>query len=569
MGRQGRREDRLCAQRFALTMNRFRNFELYWNTVRYLRPAQVHGRIRRHLVRSPPDLAAPPRLRPFNSEAWVRPAEREPSLEGPRRFSFLNEAHDIAARRWDGATDDKLWSYNLNYFDDLNARNASARREWHLALLEDWVSETCPGQGVCWEPYPTSLRIVNWIKWALGGNPLPDACVASLAIQARWITKNLETHLLGNHLFANAKALVFAGLFFHGGEADSWLELGLSLLAREVPEQILADGAQFELSPMYHSLALEDMLDLINVTRAYGGRFATKWTSAIEDWPLVAGRMRDWLLHMCHPDGGIAFFNDAAIGIAPSPAEIEDYARRLGLGSRPKPGPGIRHLEGSGYVRLTKGSMVALLDVARVGPDYLPGHAHADTLSFELSLGGQRVLVNSGTSCYGVSDERLRQRGTDAHNTVVVNGKDSSEVWSGFRVARRARPFGIQVLSDPMSVSCSHDGYRRLAGRPVHRRSWTVFEESLSVQDHVIGRDHGSVAYFHFHPDIQPEALATAKLGRARLRDGRIFTWQVFQGEARLEPTTWHPRFGESVPTTRLAVALHGGRSAITFNCGS
>ena len=89
------------------------------------------------------------------------------------------------------------------------------------------------------------------------------------------------------------------------------------------------------------------------------------------------------------------------------------------------------------------------------------------------------------------------------------------------------------------------------------------------MQDHVIGRDHGSVAYFHFHPDIQPEALATAKLGRARLRDGRIFTWQVFQGEARLEPTTWHPRFGESVPTTRLAVALHGGRSAITFNCGS
>ncbi|MEN9780004.1 MAG: hypothetical protein RL014_1152 [Pseudomonadota bacterium] len=94
----------------------------------------------------------------------------------------------------------------------------------------------------------------------------------------------------------------------------------------------------------------------------------------------------------------------------------------------------------SGYVRLDNGPAVALLDVAPVGPDYLPGHAHADTLSFELSVGAQRVLVNSGTSCYGSSAERLRQRGTAAHNTVVVNGQDSSEVWGGFRVARRPLP---------------------------------------------------------------------------------------------------------------------------------
>ena len=85
---------------------------------------------------------------------------------------------------------------------------------------------------------------------------------------------------------------------------------------------------------------------------------------------------------------------------------------------------------------------MALLDVAPVGPDYLPGHAHADTLSFELSLFGQRVLVNSGTSQYEAGPERSRQRGTAAHNTVIVDGHDSSEVWAGFRVARRASSRG-------------------------------------------------------------------------------------------------------------------------------
>src|SRR5690606_4780416 len=118
--------------------------------------------------------------------------------------------------------------------------------------------------------------------------------------------------------------------------------------------------------------------------------------------------------------------------------------------------------------------------MAPVGPDYLPGHAHADTLSFELSLFGQRVLVNSGTSCYGHGSERIRQRGTTAHNTVVVDGADSSEVWSGFRVARRARAINPEVHDHQgLEASCSHDGYHRLPGRVTHHRRWRLTEVGL------------------------------------------------------------------------------------------
>src|SRR5204863_9681114 len=126
-------------------------------------------------------------------------------------------------------------------------------------------------------------------------------------------------------------------------------------------------------------------------------------------------------------------------------------------------------------------------------PDHLPGHAHADTLSFELSLREQRVLVNTGTSTYEVAAERLRQRGTAAHNTVVVDGVDSSEVWSSFRVARRARPLAASWGrdGDALWLSAGHEGYRRLPGKVIHRRRWPRYANELGVGA-VLGRQGSS-----------------------------------------------------------------------------
>lgn len=495
----------------------------------------------------------------------MRPAERCPSLVGPRRFTFLGETRQLAPGEWEPAAE-KLWVYNLNYFDDLNACGARARRAWHAALLGDWVRATSPGAGTAWEPYPTSLRIVNWVKWALAGNVLPGECLASLAVQTRWLGARLETHLLGNHLLANAKALMFAGLFFDGSEAAAWLDTGLALLEREIDEQILGDGGHFELSPMYHALALEDLLDLVNLSGVFAGALTGRQALPAA-WRKRIASMRAWLAAMCHPDGEIAFFNDAATGVAPTPAELDAYAVRLGLGPGPGTAEGMVHLADSGYVRLASGPSVMLIDAARVGPDYLPGHAHADTLSFELSLGTQRVLVNSGTSRYGTGAERLRQRATAAHNTVVVDGADSSEVWSGFRVARRARPFGLKLPDGALQeIECSHDGYRRLPGRPVHRRVWRVSDGEIQVADHIGGAGARAVAHFHFHPDLQPEPGSTADAGEMCLGDGRRFAWTVLKGgTARLEPSTWHPRFGESRSNLRLVVPLSSGESLVAF----
>ncbi|MDZ4138561.1 MAG: heparinase II/III family protein [Erythrobacter sp.] len=312
-----------------------RKVDLYWQTLRYLRPVQIYGRLWFQIARPQPELSAPPRLR-VPSGVWVSPAARRPSLTGPGTFFLLNAIGNLDNDGWINPARDRLWLYNQQYFDDLNAAAASERLDWHRALIADWIAHNAPGHGCGWEPYPTSLRIVNWVKWALAGYELSVEAIHSLAIQARWLMRRLEWHLLGNHLFANAKALIFAGLFFDGPEAKCWRDKGVAILLREVPEQILPDGGQFELSPMYHALAVEDVLDLINLTRRFEATISSQERCLAAMLSDRVVPMIDWLQVMCHPDGEIALFNDAAMGIAPTPTELLAYDDRLGLAAADK-----------------------------------------------------------------------------------------------------------------------------------------------------------------------------------------------------------------------------------------
>jgi len=465
-------------------------------------------------------------------------------------FCFLNETRPVAtATGWNDPAIAKLWLYNLHYFDDLTSTGAADRNDWHRHLIARWIAENPAGEGNGWEPYTTSLRIVNWIKWSFAGGQLSAEALASLAVQIRFLCERLEFHLLGNHLLANAKALVFAGAFFEGEEAQQWMRLGRQILARELPEQILADGGHFELSPMYHSVILEDVLDMENILRAYT-------LDPVTGPELVEGMCR-WLATMCHPDGEISFFNDAAMGIASPPIMLEDYAMRLGHAPLPVERVDVRQLAASGYVRLENSQVVLLIDAAPIGPSYLPGHGHADALSFELSVFGQRVLVNAGTSCYGNSAERQRQRGTAAHNTLVIDGQDSSEVWGGFRVARRAHISALALKRETaVTVQAAHDGYRRLSGRNTHRRTWSLEAQCLRIEDGVSGKFGKSCAYFHLHPQIrviageQPESVVLL------LPDAGRVSIAVVGGTLTVEGDSWHPNFGVSIPSNCLLVTM-------------
>lgn len=536
----------------------------YWHTLRHLRPVQVYGRAWYRLARPKPDFtpALPKRAVPGS---WVQPAARAASVTGSDSFIFFGEAGSLGANGWDDAAKAKLWRYNQHYFDDLNAEGAESRRDWQIGLIARWIAENPPGVGTGWEPYPVSLRIVNWVKFALSGGTLDATAHQSLAMQTRWLVKRLEWHLLGNHLFANAKALLFAGLYFDGPEADRWRRRAVSILSREMPEQILPDGGQFELTPMYHALAVEDVADIVNLTTVFDAVLNSAETRLARTCTGRLPEMLRWLDAMSHPDGRISFFNDAAFGVAPENDRLHNYAARLGLDTQALPDTGLLHLSDSGFARMARGEAVVLCDIGRIGPDYLPGHAHADTLSFEMSVSGTRVIVNSGTSEYGLAGERLRQRGTAAHSTVVVADTDSSEVWSGFRVARRARVDAIDTTETPeaLTVNARHDGYTRLPNGPRHTRRWTLKETGLRIQDQLDPATPGEARY-HLPPGVgaeintaDPAAYAESS-GLLHLPSGRRLRWRAYKAAARIDATTWHPCFGESQPCTCLVLTFTG-----------
>lgn len=565
-------------------MARLRQFLLFIHTIRYLKAEQaffqIYYRLRPKVASTVKAVAR--KVYPLRSWTtyWSSPCYLEPSVLDYGEFCFLGRFGKIdrpAGWEWNNQHFDKLWLYNLHYFDDLNARDAKSRRATHRHLVERWIKDNPINSGNGWEPYPLSLRLVNLVKWLSSGvlsssEEWTDHCLYSIQQQADVLSRKVERHILANHIFANGKALVFVGAFF-GVNGDDWLDQGLAILDREIKEQFLNDGGHFELSPMYHSLLLWDLCDLIRLAQCSG---IPELTDRSERWSVTLRKGLEWLRLMCHPDGEVSFFNDTTFGIAPTLEDLEGYVSFLGLDSGGEVDLALSsagsdvscwYLPDSGYacIELPKGK--AILDLAEVGPSYQAGHAHADTLSFEMSLFGQRVLVNSGISRYGADSERLRQRGTAVHNTVIVDDTDSSEVWSGFRVARRAKPFNVSVEknSSGLIVRGAHNGYKRLRRDLIHRRTWQFSHKQVEISDEVSGTHRVAYARYHFHPDLQVQ-LDSAITGTVVFEDDRKVYLEIQLGTATLEDTTWHPGFGKSRANKCLVVKLEDGAARLSIS---
>lgn len=523
----------------------------YWRTVRHLRAGQIGWRAVRH-VQPRVRPAMPPCSVRAATGPWTAPLRRCRSLfdNGIARHAGLEFPY-AKASDWSDPDRPLLWTYNLNYFDDLAAGDAPDRREFHQRLLTRWISENRDVSSAAWDPYPTSRRIVNWVKWMLESRATPPEVVRSLALQAQVLSRSLEWHLLANHVLANAVALIFAGGLLDGPAARRWLARGQAILEQQLREQVLPDGGHFERSPMYHSLVLEDLLDLVNLSRHFD--------LALEDTVLrrIAPMLR-WLDTMTHPDGGIALFNDAAFDVAAPPAQLSEYGRRLGIDSSTQGGGrSTILLPDSGFVRLESERAVVIADVGSVAPAYQPAHAHASTLSFELSLDGRRLICDPGVSTYQACPQRMAERGTVAHNTLTVDGENSSEVWASFRVGRRASVTGVSAFQDGSAAvaAARHDGYRHLGGQPVHARHWKLTPGALDVADRIdSARPHEVSLGFQFHPGI-----TLMRDGRAGVvvadPDGRhLCRVTTAVASFNIRDACYHPRFGANVPCQRLVV---------------
>lgn len=471
----------------------------YYHTIKYLKFRQIYYRLY-YRFRKPkkPNLANFPELKQ-QIYPWKKSVFKQNQNPESNQFIFLNKMIAIdLPKLWSHPEADKLWLYNLHYFDYLNAEHTDSYADFYQNIIHGWISNNQLASKIGWEPYPVSLRIVNWIKYHLRTHSLSQQALESLAIQTELLSKRLEYHLMGNHLLANAVALIFSGLFFSGDIAEKWFKKGVKILHRELDEQILDDGGHFELSPMYHAIILENLLDLINLFSCYQKKIPDQWF-------YVVTKMLSWLQVMTHPDGKIAFFNDATFNVAPSYGELMQYALRLNINIHVNEKKSSTILKSSGFAKLENNGVVLIADVGNVGVDYIPGHAHADHLSYELSKNGRRIFVNSGVSCYEISAKRQWQRSSASHNTLVIDDKNSSDVWSGFRVGRRAYIKNLECeYKGSLKIVAQHNGYRNL--NITHRRMWELEKNRLIITDNVDGQDNHTIAiYFYLSPGLMPK----------------------------------------------------------------
>jgi len=527
---------------------------LYLHTIRFLTFRQIVYRLKYLAVNRAPwrkpglsRVSCAPNttyrgLRPH--AAWMTRETIDADQIGQGTFQFLNETIFFPnGIEWADKDRDRLLTYNLHYFDYLLAAGgldpATADK-----LIHDWLSNNPGGAPDAWDPFPISLRIVNWLKYAsLPHGRLPEAAVASLQDQSHWLERFIEYHLLGNHLFKNGKALIFAGLAFRGSDALRWLGKGLRIVENQLDEQILSDGVHFERSPMYHSMVFEDVLDLLNILPQ-----EDRWSGLRKRLGAAADRMAVFLEAMTHPDGQIALFNDAALNIEASPKHLIDYYRRVtGTTCEPQR-TSLTALTDSGYFILAPNDGDRMIiDCGAVGPDYQPGHSHCDTLSFELSLNGRRVVVDSGCCQYEDGEIRQYNRGNHGHNTLTIDGHNQSEVWGAHRCARRAYPIDPKLFvgkDGSLWFDGAHDGYRRLRGQPIHRRRVNWQGSRIVIEDTVAGQGRHDVELrMHLHPDLN--AVSGAGCVSVYKGDQSVMTVSaVGAGKIRIEKGWYCPEFG-------------------------
>ena len=466
--------------------------KLLINTIIHLKPIQVYYRIyyfiRNRLIGYEVKKKTYSNL---NSITWVSKLSYKNSyFKKENTFTFLNISNSFSGKiDWNFNKYGKLWTYNLNYFDFLNQENIS--KETGIILIKDYVNNNSflkDGK----EPYPISLRGINWVKF-LSLNQIKDEFINNTLYHHYCILlKNLEYQLLGNHLLENAFSLLFGAYYFQ----DEILYIkSKKLLIRELNEQILRDGGHYELSPMYHQLIFTRLLDCIQLIQ-----LNTNWKqdNLIVFLLEIAQRMNSWLQNITYRNGDIPMVNDATFNIASDSSQLFTYSEGLGVQNT-----NIK-LSDSGYRKIKFNNYELFIDVGNIGPDYQPGHAHSDTFSFELYKKNIPIIIDSGISTYDKNALRQKERGTSSHNTVQLEGLEQTNVWGGFRVSKRAKI--VYLYESKNFIKASHNGYFNYVG--LHYRSFLFNNNSINIIDTFSKKSSTKkFANFHLHNKINVKLI--------------------------------------------------------------
>lgn len=518
------------------------------NTIKYLKPLQGFYFFWRRII-GLRRIDSPKESPDHRNINFDHSCQDNNSLNAAKHsFTFLNtEKIFDGPIDWQAGDQNRLWRYNLHYFDYLKSKKVNDN--YKASLISSWIKDNPQGSEPAWEPYTASLRIVNWIKFFSAYNePLNEAWVLSLYEQCLWLEKNLELHILANHYFENLRAVLFASAFFEGEEATRWQNLAIREINKQLNEQFLSDGGHYERTPQYHVIMMEVCLDMLNLLN---NNKQLQNNNLINELTPIVTRGVNFLTDIVGPANQIPLFNDSAYGVAPEIEEICHYAKILGCNLSSTQSPLIVK-EPSGIYAYKSNRDWFVIDCGDIGPSYQPGHTHCDFLSYELFLDGFPVIVDTGVLEYEPGQIRQYLRSTAAHNTISVAGSEQSEVWGEFRVARRAKKRFATVNSQPdeWTFNGAFQGFHAIGGA-VHQRTVKLEIDAeqqinrITVSDEVNETSARQItSYIHFHPNVdvaEQENAYTLSVADGPQIQLELKTSSV---KAQLIQTDYYPHFG-------------------------
>jgi uncharacterized heparinase superfamily protein len=490
--------------------------------------------------------AAAPEVTPAAGDPWSGDAARGAAILGGV-FACHGQSFEGRTGLWSPPGAHAAWraeQHGFAWLRDLAELGGEEARSRSRDLVADWLARASHWDALTWRADVLGNRLAAWLgRYAYLNQGAPERFRATLdralVVQVRHLQRTLSSGLDGAPRFAALKGLFHANwsLRFAPRALERRRAQTLRLLGVALARQIHPDGGHIERSPSLHLAVLRDLIEIRAVLRGARTEPPVELQSAID-------RMAPFLRYMRHGDGGLALFNDS------NEETAGDIDAVLALSeAKGKPPTTAPH---TGFQRVTAERALLLADAA--APAALDGHAHAGTLSFELSVGKERLVVNCGAHVADQTDWRRVQRATAAHSTLTIDDTNSSEILGP------AGPLAGTLGQRPSQVTCqrdeadgsvwlelSHDGYARQFG-VVHRRRLflSATGDDLRGEDSLIGEGHGRYAIrFHLHPRVQASLVQDGSAVLLRQPSGLGWRLRASTGTFVLGDSIYLGRRGE------------------------
>ncbi len=510
---------------------------------RWLRDARrAVARLPSMRMRRIPDAPAMPvrDLWPGDAERGSRLLSGELEFGGAVRPLPLGGWHALT-----GSNPLRAAAHSFVWIRDLRDLGTDAARLRARALVSEWIANP-PTDAIAHRPDVIGARITAWLGTydffaATADDAFRQRMMARLVADARSLSAALPAEEFDARSLTALKGLIAAASALP--DQAGFLTRALRFLPQEITRQVLPDGCHVERSPAAQLSALQDLTEIRSLLQAAQTQPPAALANAID-------RMAPALRVMRHGDGGLALFNGSKEASA---TLIDTVLTQAGRGGR---GPSA--LPDGGFQRLQAGRSVAIVDCGAPPPIGVDRNAHAGTLSMELSIGRDRLIVNCGAFPAGPAEWRDAARATAAHSTVVIADLSSSEI-KAEGLGRRPSIVAAQrqEANGAHWLETHHDGWKKPFGA-IHRRQLYMAEsgEDIRGEDLIESADPQAFTLrFHIHPDVQTSLQQDGESVLFRLRSGGFWRLRADGASLKLEESIY---LGGAEPRRSEQVVLYG-----------